>query len=260
MKRHARWTASALLALLLCGVTLLAGLRLAASWHEETGAVPPAGGRLISVPGAEIYVQLHGPETGTPVLLVHGTAAWSGFWAGVAADLGRNGCRAIAVDLPPFGFSSRSAEGAYTRRDQAARLKGLIEALGLPRAIIVGHSFGAGPAVETAMRHPEKVSGLILVDGALGLPEGAAYPPDNALLRAALSQPFLAETFVSATMTNSGLTHYLLAGLLHRKDAASGRQIDILRIPLRASGDNTGLCPLAARTHFSGPRRPQRRA
>jgi pimeloyl-ACP methyl ester carboxylesterase len=73
---------------------------------------------------------------------------------------------------PRFGYSDRSAQGAYARADQARRLAGLIRNLNLQNAIIVGHSFGAGATVETVMRNPALFKGMVLVAGALALPRG----------------------------------------------------------------------------------------
>jgi pimeloyl-ACP methyl ester carboxylesterase len=232
-----RWTKRAVLAALLLLVLALAFLRLDATWREGADEKPPAEGRLVATPGGDIFIQERGPKTGAPLLLVHGTAAWSGFWLAVADELGRDGYRAVAIDLPPFGFSSRSATGAYARSDQAERISGLIAALGLERPVIVGHSFGAGPVVEAAMRHPDQIRGVILVDGALGLPaEGEDYPPENRLLQWLLDQPVAAECLVSATLVNPYLTRRLLAGLLFRRDAASEAEADILRKPFSRAG------------------------
>jgi pimeloyl-ACP methyl ester carboxylesterase len=237
MLTFVRWTKRAALAALLLLVLALVFLRLSATWRESAGAEPPAEGRLVATPHNDIFIQERGPKTGAPVLLVHGTAAWSGFWLAVADELGREGYRAVAIDLPPFGFSSRSATGAYARSDQAERISGLIAALGLERPVIVGHSFGAGPVVEAAMRHPDQIRGVILVDGALGLPaEGEDYPPDNTLLRWLLDQPVVAQCLVSATLVNPYLTRRLLAGLLFRREAASEAEADILRRPFLRAG------------------------
>jgi pimeloyl-ACP methyl ester carboxylesterase len=231
------WTVRGLFAALVLAVLALTGLRLAASWRESGSAEPPADGRLVSTPHGEIFIQARGPENGAPILLVHGTAAWSGFWLTIADALGHDGYRAVAIDLPPFGFSARSATGAYSRRDQAQRIGDLIAALSLKHPIIVGHSFGAGPVVEAAMRHADQIGGVILVDGALGLPaEGEDYPADSALARMLVSQPIVAEPLVSATFVNPWLTRRLLAGLLFKSEAASEAQADILRRPFSRPG------------------------
>ena len=237
MRTLARWTVRLLIAALFLAVLALAGLRLAAGWRESAGAEAPSDGRMVATAKGDIFVQMRGPDSGVPVFFVPGTAAWSGFWLSVADEIGRSGYRAVAVDLPPFGFSARSASGAYSRADQAERLAALIRALGLERPIVVGHSFGAGAVVELAIAHPETVGGMVLVDGALGLPaEGRDSPPDSATLRWALGQPAIAQTLVAATLVNSLATRPLLASLLHRKEAATPRQAEILALPFSRQG------------------------
>jgi pimeloyl-ACP methyl ester carboxylesterase len=236
MRTAARWTLRLIVALLLFVFVALACLRLAAAWRESADASPPSDGRMVSTAKGEIFVQVRGPDSGVPVILVPGTAAWSGFWLGVADDLGAGGYRAVAVDLPPFGFSARSAEGAYSRADQAARLAALIDALGLKRSIVVGHSFGAGAVVELAMARPDALAGMVLVDPALGLPADGQSAASDPILRWALDQPVIAQTLVAATLDNPLLTRPLLASLLFRKEAATQRQADILAVPYARAG------------------------
>ena len=188
MRTAALWTFKVIVAVLLFAFIALACLRLAAAWRESADASPPSDGRMVSTANGEIFVQVRGPDSGVPVILVPGTAAWSGFWLGVADDLGADGYRAVAVDLPPFGFSARSAEGAYSRADQAVRLASLIEALGLKRSIVVGHSFGAGAVVELAMAHPDALAGMVLVDPVLDLPADGQSAASDRILRWALDQ------------------------------------------------------------------------
>ena len=125
-------------------------------------------------------MQEKGPADGIPVVLFHGTAAWSELWWRTTDALAAGGFRVIALDLPPFGFSDRP--GTYTRADQAARVNDVLGALKAAPAIIVGHSFGAGAATELVMRYPDRARALVLVDAALGL---TAPPSDPPALRAA---------------------------------------------------------------------------
>ena len=104
------------------------------------------------------------------------------------------GFRVIALDLPPFGFSDRP--GNYTRRDQAAASTTCSTTPKTAPAIIVGHSFGAGAAIEPVMRYPDRARALVLVDAALGLDGRAADAP--LLLPAAR----IREILVSLTITN----------------------------------------------------------
>jgi pimeloyl-ACP methyl ester carboxylesterase len=192
---------------------------------------------MVSTANGEIFVQVRGPDAGAPVILVPGPVAWSGFWLGVADELGAMGYRVIAVDLPPFGFSARSPTGSYSRADQAARLAALIEALGLKNAIVVGHSFGAGAVVELAMAHPDALAGMVLIDPVLGLPaDGQGVATDHPILRWLLDQPLIGQPLVAATLVNPLLTRPLLTSLVYHKEAATQHQADILAIPLTRAG------------------------
>lgn len=228
-----------LAALMIVLLVVWTGGSVIAAAVREHGAqpLPPAEGRLITTPDGAIFAQIRGPAQGQPVVLMHGTAAWSGFWSEMASRLAQDGYRAIAVDLPPFGFSDRSARGAYSRTDQARRLAAMLRNLNLQNVIIVGHSFGAGATVETVMREPSLFKGMVLVDGALALPpDGQGHADDPALLRWALQQQSIAEIIVASVMTNPLLLKPLLASFLHSKDAATDAQADILEYPYARSG------------------------
>src|SRR4030095_9438342 len=155
--------------LLLSVILVITSFRLAAS-IRETGArtqLAPRTGHLVPTRSGGVFVQEKGPEGGVPVVLFHGTAAWSELWRYTSDVLAEAGFHVIALDLPPFGFSDRP--GSSTRQDQATRINDVLETLEAPPAIIVGHSFGAGAATELVMRYPDRARGLVLVDAALGL-------------------------------------------------------------------------------------------
>jgi pimeloyl-ACP methyl ester carboxylesterase len=237
MSKLFRWAARLFGATCVLVLLALLGLRAAAAIRESAGAQPPADGRLVATATGAIFVQSSGPESGPPIVFVPGTAAWSGFWLSIAQAMGNAGYRAIAIDLPPFGFSERSASGAYTRIDQAERLHALVAALGLRRPTIVGHSFGAGAVVEYALRHPEEIGAMVLVDAALGLPDDE-HPAaaDPAIVRWALDQPIVSQALTAATLVNAWATRPLLAGLLYRKEAATPARVEILTAPFAREG------------------------
>ncbi len=225
---------------LAAGVLVLLVFLLAAFWAlakaRETQILPlaaPAWGREIATPHGRMFVQLRGPEHGYPIVLVPGAGAWSGFWADVAEALAARGYRVAAIDLPPFGYSERRPDIGYSRRMQSERLVATIGALGFKRPIVVGHSYGAGAVVETALRRAESLGGAVLVCAALDLaPDDTLHPLPPAALEWLLAQAWLLEPAVAATATNPLLTRRLLRAMLYRKAAADDKQIGILQQPL----------------------------
>jgi pimeloyl-ACP methyl ester carboxylesterase len=230
------WT---LLTLMAFAIGALVTLRLLAVQRETrtVAELAPASGRHVATSLGRIFVAQSGPESGRHVMLVHGTAAWSGFWREVADHLAREGFRVTAIDLPPFGFSDRSAEARYSRADQAARISELLAGIGAQRALIVGHSFGGGPVLETAMRHPARVGGVVLVSAALAIQdkEGVDEPPPG-WLTSTLGVTWLRDTLVAAIVTNPALTGTLVRTLLHRKDAVTPEIVATLQQPMALAG------------------------
>jgi pimeloyl-ACP methyl ester carboxylesterase len=111
-------------------------------------------------------VRLHCLEWGDgadPVILVPG----GGQSAHVFRDLGpalAAGRRVVAITPRAHGHSATPADG-YTVRNVAAELGAALDALEMGRATLVAHSLGAAAAVRLAADHPERVAGLVLLDG-----------------------------------------------------------------------------------------------
>ena len=116
-----RWSIRAALVVPLLVVAAMVTFWVAASIRETAlrDELAPPTGRLVPTRSGLVFVQEKGPANGVPVVLFHGTAAWSELWRRTIDALAGAGFRVIALDLPPFGFSDRP--GSYTRRDQAAR-------------------------------------------------------------------------------------------------------------------------------------------
>ena len=97
---------------------------------------------------------------GRPVVLVHGAGGRAEVWTpqiGGLADV----ARLIAVDLP--GHGGTGARGCQRVDDYAAWVLGLLDALGLDRTVLVGHSMGGAIVQTLALGHPGRVAGLVLV-------------------------------------------------------------------------------------------------
>jgi pimeloyl-ACP methyl ester carboxylesterase len=95
-----------------------------------------------------------------PFLLVHGLASNARTWDGVGRRLAQAGHLAVAVDQRGHGLSDKPEEG-YGFDVVSADVRALIEKLGMQRPIVAGQSWGA------AVRHPDVVRGIVLVDGGL---------------------------------------------------------------------------------------------
>lgn len=106
---------------------------------------------------------------GPPVVLIHGSITTADEMALALFDDLAPRHRVVAFDRPGHGGSTRGRlEGEPL--EQARRLRAGIEALGIERPVLVGHSFGAVVALSYAMEWPDEVAGLVLISPLI-LPE-----------------------------------------------------------------------------------------
>ncbi len=115
--------------------------------------------------------------SGPPVLFVHGLISDHRTWASEMQVLSGT-YRVIAPDLFGHGGSAESP-GDYSLSSHAAALRDLLDALGLARVAVVGHSLGGGIAMQLAYLFPDRVGALVLVSS------GGLGPDLNPALRAA---------------------------------------------------------------------------
>ncbi|MEM4656808.1 MAG: alpha/beta hydrolase [Candidatus Methanosuratincola sp.] len=141
-----------------------------------TGTFPPdrlgkTDSRFAEVNGIKVHYKMYG--AGEPVfILMHGFGAYSFSFDPVIRQLSEYGT-VIAFDRPAFGFTERPILDAwegpnpYTSEFASDLTVGLMDELGVDKAILVGHSAGGAVAILTYYRHPERVSALILEDAAV---------------------------------------------------------------------------------------------
>ena len=125
----------------------------------------------LSARAAGINTNYHDWGAGFPVLFIHGSgpgvSAWAN-WRLVIPPLSARH-RVIAPDMAGFGFSERPEGVSYDLDLWVAQAVGLLDALGVAKAHIVGNSFGGAIALALAIRHPERVERLVLM-GSVGVP------------------------------------------------------------------------------------------
>lgn len=114
-----------------------------------------------SINGLNIHYQQvgHGPD----VVLIHGITGSLAYWWVRTVPLLKNDYRITTYDLRGHGHSDMPTSG-YTSADMAGDLIGLLDYLEIPKAHLVGHSFGGPIALHTAMLHPERVADVVVVD------------------------------------------------------------------------------------------------
>jgi pimeloyl-ACP methyl ester carboxylesterase len=111
------------------------------------------------------------------VVMIHGAGFDSSAWALHSRWFAHHGFSVLAPDLPGHGRSA--GKPLPTIEEMAEWIAALLEAAAAPKAKLIGHSMGSLIALETAARHPEKVSALSLIGTAATMTVG----PD--LLKAA---------------------------------------------------------------------------
>lgn len=106
--------------------------------------------------------------TGSPVVLLHGLACGKRMWFHQIRAL-RTRFRVIAYDQRGHGLTDAPPNATdYSAADLARDLVGVLDALKVERAAIVGFSLGGGPALALAASRPERVSRLVLADVGAG--------------------------------------------------------------------------------------------
>mgnify|MGYP002349921863 CR=1 FL=1 len=124
-----------------------------------------------SVMAAGIRTNLHDMGTGSPVLMIHGSGPGVSAWANwrLSMPVLARHFRVVAPDMVGFGFSDRPQGHAYTMDNWVAQAVGVLDALEIERADLVGNSFGGALALALAIRHPQRVRRLVLM-GSVGVP------------------------------------------------------------------------------------------
>ncbi|MEA2144441.1 MAG: hypothetical protein QOG59_28 [Solirubrobacteraceae bacterium] len=113
---------------------------------------------------------------GDPVILIHGLGATKASFLPTVGALARSH-RAIAIDLPGFGDSVKPIGAAYDAAYFAGAVTALLDALEIERADLVGNSMGGRVAIETGLRHPDRVRRMALLAPSLAWLRSRPWAP-----------------------------------------------------------------------------------
>lgn len=154
-------------------------------------AVPP-GGSFVTVEGNRIHYVERGE--GRPILMIHGLGGTLHHLRRPLMEEFGDGYRLIAMDRPGSGYSSRGVGMDGRLSEQARQTAAFIDALGLERPLLVGHSLGGAIALATALEYPEKVAGLALIAPLTHYEEEPPEEFKGLAIRSPLRRRLVAET------------------------------------------------------------------
>lgn len=123
-----------------------------------------------SIRAADIGTNYHDVGDGYPVLLIHGSGPGvSAYvnWRFTLPSLSLR-FRVVAPDMAGFGFTERPPDFDYSMDNWVRHIIGVMDALSIERAHVVGNSFGGALALALAVRYPKRVNRLVLM-GSVGV-------------------------------------------------------------------------------------------
>ncbi|MGB3617644.1 MAG: alpha/beta fold hydrolase [Catalinimonas sp.] len=113
--------------------------------------------------GDRLHYVDEGPEDAPALVFVHGTPSWSFEYRDLVKGL-RGRYRCLALDALGFGLSDKPRDADYTPAAQGRRLEAWLDRLGLDGVTLVVHDFGGPFGLSWALRHPERVGRLVLMN------------------------------------------------------------------------------------------------
>lgn len=203
--------------------------------REHAALTAPLAGRplaVVSADGTVLHAELHGPDHGPSVVLVHGWMCTSATWQLQLRALAEHH-RVVTFDQRGHGRSAPAASGDYSSAALAADLDAVLDQA-VPhheQAVVVGHSMGAMAVVAWAESHPDQVrhrlAGVVLVNAGVENLVGRStlipFPAALAAWRGAIGERVLAAPLRLPTRTNPVASRVVRAVALGR--SASPAQV-----------------------------------
>ena len=192
--------------------------------------------RFVDVDGVRVHYQEAGDPKAPALVLIHGFASSTLVWSKVFLKLAEAGYRVIALDMLGYGYSAKPRNGEYTIAGQAKLLMRLLDALGIPRAVIIGSSYGGAVAATCALDYPERVEKLVLV-GAVSNNRPLAYK-----LMRVFGSPVVGDVVSPLQIGSRRLLRRRMKRVYDRHSwVLDERRVDARHLPLRAAGTQRAI-------------------
>jgi pimeloyl-ACP methyl ester carboxylesterase len=196
--------------------------------------LPGVTHRDVQARGMRFHVAEAGPADAPPVILTHGWPQHWWVWRHVIPALAQSH-RVLAWDLRGLGWSDPAPDGDYTNTAMADDLLGLMDALEIGRAGLVGHDWGAFSGMLACLKAPERFTGFVHCSVPHLWPRDRFNPRRLLLLgyQAPVSTPFLGERLMRAGFARRLLKAGRARG--HWTDEELDAYGDVMRQPKAAA-------------------------
>ena len=202
-------------------------------WPTLQAKYANGASRYMDLPGGlKVHYRDQGRRDGPTIIMVHGFAASLHTWEPWVQRLGAH-YRIITLDLPGFGLTSAPEGYSLTRSGFVDVVDGVTTKLGVTKFVLAGNSMGGGVAWNYALRHPDRLDGLVLVDAA-GWPQQRADGKDGPFIFKVLRNPvgrFLIGDLDTTVMTRAGLKNAFAPTPEMVDDAMVARYVEMSRGP-----------------------------
>jgi len=208
-----------------------------ADWHKCRDVVfHSEHSCFIDVDGIRVHYQEAGDSKAPALVLIHGFASSTLVWSNVFLPFAAAGYRVIAPDMLGYGYSAKPKNGEYTIAGQAKLLTRLLDALKIPRAILIGSSYGGAVAATCALDYPDRVEKLILV-GAVNNNQ-----PCEFMLMRFFGSPVLGDIVSPLLIGSRRLLRRRMKRVYDRHAwVMDERRVDARHLPLRAASTHRAI-------------------
>lgn len=134
-----------------------------AKMTADAEAAVPQAGQIDPVQGGAIHFVEMGPPDAPTIVLIHGIAAQLQHWTYAVAERLAEDFHVIALDRPGCGYSERERDELAALPEQARMIWEFLDARGVEKPVLAGHSLGGALSLAMALQRPEGAGALALV-------------------------------------------------------------------------------------------------